>query len=58
MIVVEVGFWFEMDCETPAEAQAIVNDLRIKNPDTQETVAPQWVRAWEKVLAEGDDDRN
>ncbi len=50
----EVGFWFEMDCETDEEAEAILRDMVIKNPDTQGNVSPQWVMARDKAILTSD----
>ncbi len=50
----EVGFWFEMDCETDEEAEAILRDMVITNPCNQENVSPQWVMAREKAMLTSD----
>lgn len=46
-IRVEVLLWFTVKADTIADAENLLNDLRVKNPQTAETVAPQYVGAWE-----------
>ena len=46
-IRVEVLFWFIVEAESVADAENLLNDLRVKHPQTSETIAPKWVGGWE-----------
>lgn len=54
-IRVEVLLWFTVKADTIADAENMLNDLRVKNPQTAETIAPRWVGGWE--IKENDDPR-
>ena len=52
-VVVEVVYRLELDVDWVADAHLIGSDLRIKHPQTSETLAPVETYAWDP---ESDDD--